>query len=293
MMRMGWVAAALTLAAATAAAEPFDFKGSSAEGHGRYVAPLANPLFNETPYITTELRAIYLHNSIPRSFVSTGGSIDVVAAELRVALTDRLGFIASKDGYAWAHFNNVLPDENGLANISAGLKYALYSDPKTDSILTVGVEYEPPSGYLKTAGISLQGRGAGFLDMFATGTRTFGKLGLQGSFGYNHALDGGNDSSMVHYSAHLDYEVVEGIFPMFELNGFSVVSSGRRLPIDTGGIDLINFGSTDGGTVITATIGARYKLNQHVQFGTGIEAPVTHREDIMAWRFYLDAILRF
>jgi hypothetical protein len=71
-----------------------DLEGSFGEGrHSRYVPPLSNPLFNETPYITTEVRAIYFHQEIPDGFVTNGGDIDLVAVELRVALTDRLGFI--------------------------------------------------------------------------------------------------------------------------------------------------------------------------------------------------------
>ena len=286
-------AVALALIASVAAADPLDFKGSRAEGHNGYVAPLANPLFNETPYITTELRPIYLHNSLPGKFLTGGGWIDVIAAELRIALTDRLGLIASKDGYVRSNFNGALPDVNGFANISVGLKYALISDPRTDTIVTVGAEYEPPSGYLKTAGISLQGRGGGFLDMFATGARRWAGFGLQGSLGYNKALDGGNDTSMVHYSAHVDYEVSPGWFPLLELNGFSVVESARRTPLDFEGIDLVNFGSTQGGTVISATVGTRYKLSEHFQFGAGFETPISHRQDIMRWRTYLDAVLIF
>src|SRR5262245_5190246 len=110
----------LGLVASAAAADPFDLKGSRAEGHNGYVSPLANPLFNETPYITTELRPIYLHNSLPGKFLTGGGWIDAVAAELRIALTDRLGFIASKDGYVRSNFNGALPDVDGFANISAG-----------------------------------------------------------------------------------------------------------------------------------------------------------------------------
>ncbi len=51
-----------------AASEEFklDFKGSLAPGkHTRYVPTLANPLFNETPYITTEARPLLLYNDIP------------------------------------------------------------------------------------------------------------------------------------------------------------------------------------------------------------------------------------
>jgi hypothetical protein len=53
-----------------------DFKGSlGPERHTRYVPPLANPLFNETPYITTEIRPIYIHQRVPKDFLTGGGTI--------------------------------------------------------------------------------------------------------------------------------------------------------------------------------------------------------------------------
>jgi hypothetical protein len=54
----------------TSSATAFDFdpKGSLGEGKfKRYVPPLAQPYFNETPYITTEARLVYLYNEIRRS----------------------------------------------------------------------------------------------------------------------------------------------------------------------------------------------------------------------------------
>ena len=72
------------LRGAAALAGPFDFldlDGSfgAAGGHTRYVPAISNPLFNETPYITTELRPLYLHNEIPTGFVTHGGQIDAGA----------------------------------------------------------------------------------------------------------------------------------------------------------------------------------------------------------------------
>jgi hypothetical protein len=287
--------ALVTLGAASpAVADDFNFHGSlGPNGFTRYVPPLANPLFNETPYITTELRPIYLHNEIPTSFPTGGGHIDLGAAELRVALTERLGFIASKDGYVHATYNHTFPDEQGFANISLGLKYAVVSDPKSETILTIGAEYEPPSGGLAAGPISLQGGGSGLLDLFATGATTFGKLGLQGSFGTNQAMDRHHDTSMVHYSAHVDYEVFPGLFPLFEMNGFSVVQSAHRTPLNVEGVDLVNFGSTGGGTVVTAAFGARYKLTDHIRLGTGYERPVTNREDLLGGRVYVDLVLSY
>ena len=73
--------------------------GNGEGRHTRYVPPLTNPVFNETPYITTEARGIYMYNEIPDGddFVTDGGNINLAALQLRVALTERLGFIATKD----------------------------------------------------------------------------------------------------------------------------------------------------------------------------------------------------
>jgi hypothetical protein len=293
------VAAAVLAVGGPAAADgllgTFDLKGSFGEtgGHKRYVPSIANPVFNETPYITTELRAIYMHQDLPKEFLTGGGNIDMGAAQIRIAITDRLGFIATKDGYADLHFKRGLPDEEGFANLAAGLKYAVISDPKTNTILTVGAEYEAPTGNLKTGGISLQGKGDGFIDLFVTGATTFDKLGFQASIGTNLALDNDHDSSMLHYSANVNYEVLPNFFPMIELNGFTTIDKGRRTVANFEGMDLVNFGSTDSGTVVTAAVGARYRFNENVMVGIGYERPVTDREDLLNWRVYADLVIRY
>jgi hypothetical protein len=286
------VSCACGLAASPARSSGIDFRGSLGS-HRRYVPPLANPLFNETPYITTEIRPIYLHNELPDGFLTKGGNIDVVAAEIRIALTERLGIIASKDGYADIDFDAALPDADGFANISLGLKYALISVPEEETIVSVGVEYEPPSGDIQSDGVRLQGHGAGFVDVFTTGAQAVGAFGLQCSLGFNLAADQDHDSSMFHYSAHFDYELVRNLFPLIEFNGFTTIDRGNRTDVDFEGIDLVNFGSTDSGTVVTFATGARYRFTEHVQIGAGYELPVTDRQDIMDWRTYVDLVLSY
>lgn len=277
-----------------------DLKGSLGEGrHSRYVPPLTNPVFNETPYITTEARGIYLYNEIPggNDFVTGGGNIHLGALQLRLALTERLGFIATKDGYADANFDNVLDDENGFANIAFGLKYAILSDPASESIVTAGLRYEIPIADLETGGIELQGDGDGFLNPFVTGATTFGDLGLQASIGANIALDGDADTSILHYSLHADYEVFENFFPLVEINGFTPIDRGDRLTGALGkldGVDLLNFGSDDRGTTVTLGGGFRYRFTDNVQIGLGAETPITDKEDtIMDYRVYADLVLSF
>lgn len=272
-----------------------DFSGSfgAAGGFHRYVPAISNPLFNETPYITTELRALYLHNDIPTGFVSSGGDIDAVAAEARIALTDRLGFIAPKDGYVQAHFTKGLKDTDGFENIALGLKYAVISDPADDAILTVGGLYEPPTGSLDTTGITLQGRGGGFFNPFISGAKSWGRFGVEGDVGVNVALDSNHDSSMVHYAGHVDYELIDNLYGLFEMNGFSVYQTALRTAGNFEGVDLVNFGSLNAGTVITAAFGLRYRVNDHVLLGAAYERPVTNREDIISQRVYVDLILKY
>lgn len=305
--KSGFTALALLMAAATplpAAAEDgflgLDLKGSLGEGrHTRYVPPLTNPVFNETPYITTEARGIYMYNEIPDGddFVTDGGHINLGALQLRVALTERLGFIATKDGYADAHFNEVLDDESGFANIAFGFKYAVLDDIENDSIVTVGLRYELPIADLETGGIELQGHGNGFINPFVTGAMNFADVGLQASVGANIAVDPDVDTSILHYSLHADYELFDGFFPLLELNGFTPIDHGDRYSGTLGnldGVDLLNFGSDDRGTTITAGGGFRYQFTDNIQIGVGAETPLTNKEGtIMDYRFYGDVVLSF
>ncbi len=269
-----------------------NFEGSLGEGkHTRYIPSVSNPLFNESPYITTELRPILLRNEIPADFVTAGGTIDIAALEIRVALNDRWGIIASKDGYVDMKFDAVLPDEHGAANVSLGVKYAAYSNPKTNRIVSVGVEYEAPVGHLQTGRIDLQGAGDGFIDYFVTGAMVVGKWGLQGNVGYNQALDDDHDSSMIHVSAAVNYQINDVVYPTFEINSFNVQDNGNRLPFDFEGLDLVNFGSQNAGTVTTASIGSRFIVNRHVMMGVAYETPISSRKDIMDKRYYIDMVI--
>lgn len=302
-------AIAVTMAASShaALADDFDFKGSFAKSAGftKYVPAVSNPLFNETPYITTELRALYLRHNLPQrvetglGVLPLGGTIDLWAAEFRIALTDRLGFIATKDGFVDIDFNNTLKDTNGFANLAAGLKYALIVDPATNGIVTVGLKYEAPSGSIQTGvpnstiAVRLQGDGDGFMNPFITAARRFGDLGVQASVGVNQALDTAYNSSMIHFAGHVDYEILPGLFPSFEMNGWSVYDSGNRLPFNFEGVDVVNFGSTGSGTVVTAAFGGRYQFNDNIQVGFAYERPITNREDIFDDRYFVDLVLRY
>lgn len=291
--RLAFAFASFALVASPVAASALDLAGSLGEagGHTRYVAPVSSPIFNETPFITTEARPMWLHQEIPSAFLTGGGDIDVIAVQLRLALTDRLGFIATKDGWADIDFDAGLPDENGLANMAFGLKYAVLSEAESSSLLTAGARYEVPTGNLGTAGINLQGDGDGLIDLFVTGTTAIGDLGLQASFGSQLAIDGDHDTSFLHYSVHADYGVTDCVFPLLELNGYTPVDEGSRTAVNFEGFDLVNLGATDSGTIVTIAPGIRVRLHENVDLGAAFEVPLTDREDLMDYRLTTDFVL--
>jgi len=299
-----------TLLCGSVSAFEIDWDGSIGKGEHKYVPAISNPLFNETPYITTEIRPIFITQGMASQNVLGsslfGGSLNVVAVQARVALTDNFGIIATKDGYAWANFDSAtnaagIQDAEGFANISLGVKYAFWNNIEDKSIVTVGVEYEAPSGGLSIDtplahpldNVDLNQSGDGFIDVFVTGAKRFEKLGVQGSIGANIALDDDHDTSMLHYSLHVDYEVVENVFPMIELNGFTVIDEATRTPLGFEGVDLVNLGCSAGcGTVLTAAGGMRFRATDNFLLGFGVEKSIG-RDDLLDWRGYFDVILHF
>src|SRR5712691_831660 len=71
----------------------------------RFIGPISNPILSKDPRSTTEARALFVNNIIPPGHPFGGGNFQAVGLEVRVALTDRLTFLADKDGYLWLHPN--------------------------------------------------------------------------------------------------------------------------------------------------------------------------------------------
>ena len=63
------------------------------------ISPVSVPTLNEDPRVDTEIRPMYMFTSIANDFATNGGKYQVIAVQARAAITDRIGFIATKDGY--------------------------------------------------------------------------------------------------------------------------------------------------------------------------------------------------
>lgn len=272
--------------------------GSFGEGgFDRYVPPITNPVQNETPFITTEVKPFYAYHSIPDDFITDGGSVQVIGLQARVALSDRLAFIATTDGYTWIDFDEVLPDDDGLNDIAAGFKYAVLNNPAGGEIVSLGLRYVAPVGGLETAGLELNGTGAGYLNPFVSGAKLWDKTQLQGSLGAQIALSDDN-WSFIHGSVHADYEVAPGLFPALEASIMQPIEGGDQIPdgplSSLTGADIVDIGADDPQTILTVGGGVRYRVSDNAILGLGADWNVLEDEDhVYGWRILTDVVLHF
>lgn len=266
---------------------------SGLRGFEHFYNPVGNPIYFETPFNNTGVRFLYLHHTFAEESQLQGGDLNVYALQARLAITERLGFIATKDGYSDLNAD-ALPKENGWNNIAAGLKYAFYVDRETDFVATAGFRYEMENGDKEV----LQG-GVQELSPFISVAKGWGQFHFIGNMSYRVPVSSGDDgNTILQWSTHFDYEVapesLPGFAPIVELHGLHYLDNGTRTGLKVGGLDYTNLGSTDvsGSTVVWAGIGARWKLSPHASVGAVYEHALTNQNaDIFADRVTVDVEL--
>lgn len=258
------------------------------QGFDHFADPIGNPLYFETPVNSSSLRLLYLYHGFPGDSQLQGGDLNILAVQIRLAITERLGFIATKDGYSWLDAD-ALPKEDGWNDLALGFKYAFYVDREADLVATGGARFMFATGEDKV----LQGN-TGEASPFISVAKGFGKLQLMGDFTWRIPYDDGDGNDILQWDVNVAYDwsdFIPGFFPTAELHGLHYVSDGDRVPLSVGGIDYAQLGSSDveGSTVIWLGLGARFKLSPNASVGGTFEYPLTNRDaDIFGERVTLD-----
>ena len=130
-----------------------------------FISPMTNPVYFEDPRTLTEARLIFANHHLPTAL--GGQNVQLVALQARAALTENLSIIATKDGFFFSQ-NPLLDD--GFADVNAGLKYNLYKDVESQTLLSTGFTFGIPLGTTGT----LQGRGSGEFNLFLSGAKQIG-----------------------------------------------------------------------------------------------------------------------
>lgn len=291
-----------TIVMTTAPAECWN-DSASESGGGRFesdrafpgfIGPISNPILSKDPRSLTEARPLYIYNKIDPSHPLGSGNFDVYAMQLRVALTDRLTFIADKDGYATIHPQVPVGTLEGWLDLAAGLKYVFVRDVENQFLVTGGFMYEIPNGEAAV----FQNQGGGLFTLFGTIGKEFaGRAHILDTFGTQLPTNWNANSSLFYNSLHLDYALLPWLYPLIELNWLHYTSGGNRgIPAAIGeGDGLINIGTSGvaGNDLVTTAVGLKCLLNDHLELGTAWEVPISNRHDLINNRLLVEAILRY
>lgn len=258
-------------------------------GFEHFYEPVGNPLYFESPFNSSGLRLLYLWHRFPKGSQLGGGDLSVFAAQVRLALSERLAFIATKDGYSVLNAG-ILPPDEGWNDFAIGLKYLLIVDRENDFVLTTGMRWEWVNGDNEV----LQG-GTHELSPFISFAKGWDQFHLLGNVTGRLPMDSNDGNYILSWDLHADYEIapeaLPGFAPMIEVHGLHYLSNGERLPLSVGGLDYSNIGSSSvaGDSVFWAGIGGRWKLTPHWSIGSTWEFPLHDpNNDIMGNRVTVD-----
>lgn len=244
-----------------------------------FIEPVTNPVFFEDPRSRTRLRALFINQMIPENSLLQGGDFQVYAAQLTVALNERVTFIAQKDGYINLQ-SDLLPDDGGWADLATGLKYVFIRDTCNQFLVSGGFLYEWAQG----SGDVFQGNGDGMWNFFLTAGKEIDDYHFIGTVGWHLPNNPNQESTSLFYSLHADREIADGLYAIWEMNGISYTKSGNRFAgISTEGGDLINLGASNvaGNFFLSTAFGGAYKFSEALQLAAAWEVPLTSREDLM------------
>jgi hypothetical protein len=267
-----------------------------------FIEPVSNPFFFEDPRALTELRPIFMYQSIPhKNYAFAGGSLEYFGVQGRVALTQSVSIVMSKLGGIWVQpGGGAIPpyagDHSGFADIDIGPKWTFLRNERSGTLGAVGLWFEIPTGDKsigESEGLSLYP----FLTMGQNfGRSSYGSFNVLGEIGYSFGVDN-KPSDFFATSLHLDYDIgnLHKIYPLLELNWRYYTENGKERVQTFEGGDLINFGATEisGRNNLTLAPGVRYKFNENAQFGTALEFPVVGTKDLLNFRWTIDFIWRY
>jgi len=253
------------------------------------ISPISHPVNFEDPRQSTELRPIYAYHELDDDFVTGGGNVQIYALQARFQVSDDLSIIATKDGYVDLNSKSTVAKDEGFANIAAGVKYSFFKDES--SIISGGLRYEILVGEKEV----LQGEGDGVFNPFVSAAVAIDNINLMAGTGFRIPIDN-EDSSFYDLDLHASYKL-GSFYPLVELGVIHVIDGGERLPIADEGEDFFNLGSSDsdGETLVTMAVGARYRITDDIDVGAAWEFPLNEGPGtrILDNRVTVDLIYRF
>jgi hypothetical protein len=254
-----------------------------------FVSPLSNPFFFEDPRSLTEVRGVFIENSLPNQV--NGGDFQAYAAQLRGRVTDRVSIIAPRLGVF--QVNQAGGDTpNGFLSAPVGFKYNFLRDPERQLLASCGLTY-----FIKGSGDAISNFGDGDYHLFLTaGAQIFDRGHWLSGTGFRLPGDTNWGTQLWYWSNQWDYEVRDGVYLLSGVNWFHWMrSAGLNSGSNVTGLDIVNLpvNGVAGDNVATGVLGVKLKPSRHCEIGSGFEFALTDRTDILKNRLYVDFIFRY
>lgn len=262
-----------------------------------WAKPLSNPVYNDFAMIKREVNLLYVYQTLPSHIESGGSSLDLdgdlmaYAIQAELPLSEGLSLVANKSGYTNFNPENTLTEQEGMNDLSAGLKWAFLCCENYTLAFRVTVEF--PIGETEV----FQGNGDGNVSPALLGTYLMGNNAFNAVVGAILPLDNDEESTMGYVSLAHAYRLTDWMSTHLELNWFSVIESGsgdasfehqldgveKLVPglVAFEGGDLINLGaanSEDHRDFVSVAAGARFQLSDNINLGLAVEVPLTEKE---------------
>lgn len=260
-------------------------------GYEDFVMPIGAFVYFEDPFITTDLRLKYVYHEIPSRSVLRGGQVHLIAAQIRVALSERLAFLAVKDGYSWVD-SHITPAGDGWNDITVGLKYAVHSNPEEQFLVSTGLRWEWVNGSTD----AWQGGDSHELSPFVSMAKGWDKWHFLGTVSGRIPTDRADANASVIWNLHLDYKLTETFRPLIEVHGTHWLTNADRLPIGTDYLDVGSLGASKvaGRDFFSAGVGFRWQVQDNVSFGLTWEYPLEGTsEHLMQQRVTVSTVISF
>jgi hypothetical protein len=265
-----------------------------------FISPLTNPFLAEDPRKLTELRPIFMFQTIPNSNVFfNGGNIENFALQGRLGLTENWSVVMHKLGFIVINPGSfsLLDGTTALTEIWLGPKWTFWKDCECGTVAATGIIFQIPVGGHN----AFQDTGDFGMVPYVTAAQKFwrtsvGQFTAMDTLGYSFGFNSGR-SDFVYNSLHFDYDVANWgrIFPLVELNWFHYTSNGTERPWANFEMeDLGNVGApVKGRDFLSLAIGARYKATEAITLGLATEFPLVGTRDLDSFRLTMDLIWRY
>lgn len=258
----------------------------------RFVGPSSNPWLAKDPRSLTEGRILGVLNWSPTDQAQEGKLAQQYLVQARIALNKRWQVFLDKAGYDLIDS----PDagrRDGWSNLAVGGKYVVIRDVEHQFLLSIGAQYEGPTGEASVYQRPSDGSVTGFLSV---GQEFWCFWHLLGNVGVRAPLS--SEGSTLFYSQlHIDRECWGWLYPLVEVNYYRMLSDGR-------GVYPNNFGQGDafidwsaqgtvGSDLVTVAVGIKAKCTRNTELGITYERPLTDTPRVLEHRVIAEFILRY